>query len=426
MSTQTLPPPPALPPGATPRATPAGPTPAGARSTAGRHAVAPAFLRRRRPGSIGAIHIGQIFLIEAVVVGVVAALVSGPIAALAAAVAGAVLLTIVLARSRGRWWLERRMVRRRFGRRVRAAAGVPPGTDAGLTDLRRLAPALSILDVTVGGEPVGVAWDGAGWFAAAAVDDEVIAGALGTVPLEALADAILDAGQPGAVVQFVLRTVPVDGGINPSSPAAESYRTLLAQFGNVPAAREAWVAVRLDARALAEAGVGPDTDLTPAPVVVASLLRKVGKVLRRAGVPEQTLDAAALLEALARTCDLLPETRPEGARPREDWTVFHANRVAHRSFWVRGWPAVAQASAALGLLSSPPGAESTVALVLDPDDTSVDVTTLVRVSAPLDRLVGASRAFSRGARRAGTDLIPLDGDQGPAVYATAPTGGGAR
>jgi type VII secretion protein EccE len=387
--------------------------------------VAPAFLPRRRPGSLGAVHVGQIVLLEAVLVGVVAALVKGPLPALAAAVAGGTLLTVVLARSRGRWWLERRMVRRRYRRRVRLAAAVPPATDAGLTDLRRLAPALSIMDVQVGGETIGVAWDGAGWFAVAAVDDEVIAGALGTVPLDGLADALADAGQPGSVAQFVVRTVPVDAG-NPASPAAESYRALLAQFGPVPAAREAWIAVRLDARALAEAGVSPDTDLTPAPVVVAGLLRKLAKVLGRAGVPHQFLGADALLEALARTCDLLPDDRPDGFRPREDWTVHHANRLAHRSFWVRGWPAVGQAANALGLLAMPPGAESTVALILDPVDAAVDLTALVRVSAPLDRLVGASRTFSRGARRAGTDLVPLDGDQGPAVYATAPTGGGAR
>ncbi|WP_206443012.1 type VII secretion protein EccE, partial [Candidatus Protofrankia californiensis] len=151
----------------------------------------------------------------------------------------------------------------------------------------------------------------------------------GRLPLEVLATALADTHQPGVVLQVVRHTVPVPGlDTHPASPADRSYRQLLAGFGGAPVPLDAvtWITVRLDTRALAEAGADLDTDQDAAPTVVAALLRGAVKSLRRAGFPCQVLDTAGLVDALARSCDLdltargahLPRagrSGPPGTRP---------------------------------------------------------------------------------------------------------------
>ncbi len=403
-------------------------------------AVAPAdppgaaiLIPRRRPGYLGPVSVTQLLLAEAVLVAVVATLTRDVVVAAGVAAAGALLLLLALGRRKGRWWLERQLMIRSYRRR-RDATGTPAGDDPRLTALRRLAPGLRVENVTVADDArVGVARDDAGWYAVAALhpkpptrDDP------GGVPLDLLAAALAEAGQPGAVLQLVVQTVPAPSpDTHPSSPAGQSYRQLLARFGGapVPAAQDTWVAVRLDARTLAEALAGADADLDPAPAVVAALVRRIAKSLRHVGIGHRLLDADALLGVLVRSCDLEPRSRGEQVtQPREEWTQWHSSRLAHRSFWVRGWPPVAAAGGTLTWLSTAQAGMTSVALVLAPEDDPqlVDLLGLVRVAAPAGELTAVCDALTRGAREAGGDLFPLDGEQAPAVYASAPTGGGAR
>jgi type VII secretion protein EccE len=219
--------------------------------------------------------------------------------------------------------------------------------------------------------------------------------------------------------------------MHPSSAAGQSYRQLLARFGTVPvpADRTIWVAVRLDARTLAEAVADGGADLDAAPAVVAALVRRVAKSLRRVGVTHRLLDADELLDVLLRSCDLAPTTQSaEPVQPREDWSEWHSSRLVHRSFWIRDWPPVDQAGALLDWLSTAPSAMTSLALILSLDDDSgmFDLRGLVRVAAPAGDLDQVCQAIKRGAQQAKAGLFPLDGEQGPAVYASAPTGGGAR
>jgi hypothetical protein len=75
-----------------------------------------------------------------------------------------------------------------------------------------------------------------------------------------------------------------------------------------------------------------------------------------------------------------------------------------------------------------PAAMTSVSIILAPDygDPAVDLKALVRIAAPPEHLDEACRTVVRGVRRAKADLFRLDGEQAPAVYASAPTGGGAR
>jgi hypothetical protein len=70
-----------------------------------------------------------------------------------------------------------------------------------------------------------------------------------------------------------------------------------------------------------------------------------------------------------------------------------------------------------------------VALVLGSSQSSagdVPVRAFIRLATRPDAdLRALDRVLVEGVRRAGAELQPLDGEHGPAVYATAPTGGGA-
>jgi type VII secretion protein EccE len=393
------------------------------------------LLPRRRPGHLGPVHVTQLLLTEAVVVAVLASLTSEIIVVIAGVVVAAVLLLLVtLGRRQGRWWLERRLMVRRYRRRRASASATPFGDDLRLGALRRLAPELVVENVSVAdGAHVGVARDDAGWYAVAAVTPNApMRDDPDALPLDALAAALAEADQPGAVLQVVTQTVPAPSiEMHPSSAAGQSYRQLLSRFGTVPvpADRTTWIAVRLDARSLAEAVTDDGADVDAAPAVVAALVRRVAKSLRRVGISHRLLDADELLGVLLRSCDLEPTAQSaEPVQPREGWSEWHSARLAHRSFWIRDWPPVGQAAALLDWLSTAPSAMTSVSLIMasDEDSRMVDLRGLVRVAAPERELDQVCQAIVRGAQQARAGLFPLDGEQGPAVYASAPTGGGAR
>lgn len=392
---------------------------------------AEAVLRpKRRPGHLGAMHVLQLLAVEAAIVAVLASL-SGGVGVVAGASVGAVLLLILaLARHRGRWWLERRIIARDHRRRRRNPGGATG--DRRLDALRVLAPGLSVEDVkTTTGSRVGVARDAAGWFAVAEVAKAPGDGPT-EVPVDTLAETLIDVDQPGAVLQVVVQTVPAPSvDTHPSSPAGYSYRHLIGSFGGlqIPADQTTWIAVRLDARLLAEA-MGQDwAGLNEVPALTAALARRVARSLNRHRLGFRLLDAEALVHALARSCDLeQPADVTEPVRPREEWTQWHSARLTHRTYWLRSWPEVDRIGALLRGLSSVPAAMSTIALILVPEPRTglLDMRGLVRVAAPPADLTQVTQLATTGARQAGADLFPVEGEQGPAVYASAPTGGGAR
>jgi type VII secretion protein EccE len=388
----------------------------------------PVLVRRRRPGYLGPIHILQLLIVELAIFGAFAAFAFGALAGLAAALVALGLVGLTLARWRGRWLVERRVMAWRFRRRQRLVRAAGPPTEA-LSVLRRLSPELSVENVPMpGGVPVGVARDDAGWFAAAAITPSLVGGEAGRVPLDLIAASIAESDQAGAVVQVVVQTVPAVTQAAPNS-AEQSYRELVTSLGTGPlmADRATWVVIRIDARGLAEAIGDHNADISSAPTVVASLLRRLVTSLRQVGVSPRMLDADGLLTALLSSCD--PE--PAGAAalvPRERWTQWQATNLSHRTFWIRTWPDLRHTSAMFDALFAVPAAATTVSLILDPEPRSglVELTGLVRVSASPRELDRTAKTLVRAARKAKADLFPLDGEQAPATYASAPTGGGVR
>jgi ESX secretion system protein EccE len=389
---------------------------------------------RRDPGHLGPVHVMQLLVVEAALVAVVAAV--GHNVAIVAAVAGLALavLVVALARRQGRWWLERRLIAHRYRQRRSARTAGGP-LDPRLAALRALSPGLAVEDLAAAdGAQVGVARDDAGWYAVAMVtphapmrDDPT-----GGLPLDLLVATLVETGQPGATLQVVTHTVPPGLAVDPGSPAGQSYRQLASQFTGVPLPvvdRAVWIAVRLDAQALAEAGADDMAEVEQAPQLVAALVRQVTKALRRVGVPYQVLGAEGLIAALARSCDLEPD--PETGQPagcREDWAGWSSAQLVHRTFWVRDWPPLPAAGALLAALAGTQASLTSVALILVPDgaDEPVGVRCLARVAAPAPMIGQVARALVRAAEQAGGKLFALDGEQGPGAYASAPTGGGPQ
>ena len=419
---------------APPGPAPAGPAPAGPAPAAG--AIAPAaepvdVRPVRRAGHLGALSVGQIVIAEIAVLLAGAEAARGPLPGLIAGVAAAAIIVILFARRRHRWWLEDRLIAWRHRRRRRAAADT--GVPATLAALQAVAPGLSVRDVPApDGARVGVARDAMGWYSVVALTSTApVHREAAPIPLDALVGVLAATDQPGVLLQLAIHTVPAPRlDVHPSSPAGMSYRQLVRTLSPVPvpAHRESSVSVRVDAHRLAEALLNHNADPEAAAALVASLGRKVATSLRRLGIPCRVLNTDELVAMLARSCDVEPGVTAGGAEVREEWTRWHSARLVHRTFWLKTWPSSAAAiSALLNSAATIPAAQTSVALILDPSgEDDVAVRALIRLAAPPDNDFAALEGTLReGVKRIGGELQPLDGEQGPAVYATAPTGGGA-
>ncbi|WP_432986002.1 type VII secretion protein EccE [Dactylosporangium sp. CA-233914] len=389
---------------------------------------------RRRPGYIGGVHIGRLVLVEAVVLVIAAMLPHGPLIAGITAFAGIVVLLAALLRSRGRWWLERRSMTREHNRRRRAGPDPAPEPDRRLVMLRTLAPGLVVREVpgaTADAPHIGVGCDAAGWYAAAVLGTETSmrGDADPGVPLDLLARVLDDAEHPGAVVQLTTVSVPAPWQqVDNAQFAARSYRELqqLQSAPPLPAERTTWVAVRLEARSRAEAGMAGSYDAEHAPALVGSLIRKVGRLLRDAGIEHRVLTGDELTAALARACEFDPDAPGESWRPSEDWTVWRSGELSHNAFWLKTWPSLPETTALLEHLISLPSSSSASSLTVTRDGAGLALRCLVRVAAPPAALEPSTQAVQDAARAAHAELVRLDGEHGPAVYACAPTGGGAK
>ncbi|MBB2941766.1 type VII secretion protein EccE [Actinoplanes lutulentus] len=374
-----------------------------------------------RRGHLGSLSLSQILIAEGALLAVIAAATQGVIPALVTAVLAAGLLAAAFARRQNRWWLEHHALTR--DHRRRRAARRQAGEGPILAALRTIAPGLTITDIAGRNphEETGIARDEAGWFGVVALDPQA------AVPLEALVSTMTATGQPGVILELVTHTVPAPStDLPPASPAGASYRQLLGS-APIPSHRESSISVRLDAKALAESVLDHTADLNSAAALTAALTRKTATALRRLGIPGRVLDAEELLELLARSCDVEPASLADGPGVDEGWTHWRSGRLVHRTYWLETWPnSVTEIGPLFAWAATAPAAQTTVALILDPKGDDVAVRAFIRLATRPDTDLDAlDRVLLEGVRRAGGELRPLDGEQGPATYATAPTGGGA-
>ncbi|MFC7533448.1 type VII secretion protein EccE [Actinoplanes sp. GCM10030250] len=387
-----------------------------------------------RRGHLGSWSLAQILAAEASVLAVIAGLTQGLLPTVIAAAFAAVLLLVFFSRRQDRWWLEHRRIARALHRRRAARLE----SDAGplLAALRTIAPGLTVRDIpaphngtTVAGaardgtgvarDGTGVARDEAGWFSVVALDP-----ATGPLPLDALAGLLNSTDQPGVVLALVTHTIPAPSpDVHPDSPAGSSYRQLVQAVSPapVPAHRETSISVRVDARLLAEALLDHTADPESAAALAAGLGRKLVTNLRRLGLTARTLNAGEIVASLSRSCDVAPGTDVD-----ESWTHWRSARLTHRTYWLRTWPAqVAEISSLFAWAATAPVALTSTALILSANGQDITVRALLRLATrPEADLQALDRMLLEGALQMATELQPLDGEHGPATYATAPTGGG--
>ncbi len=379
---------------------------------------------RRTPGRVGAVGIGQILLVELALV-LVLVVTDHPVWMVAAAGAVTVIVVVlVFGRVRGRWLSERFMLRWRLNRR-RERRPVRD-RDRRLEVLNALAPGLQVTDVTAAGEKqIGIGRDGSGWFGAlAVVATESLRGDVQLMlPMAELAQVAVESEVSGAVIQVVTHTVPAPSlDIDPRRPGSSSYQGIAVTGAEiVPADQVTWVSVRLDATAAAEV-VSAGADPVEVPQLLNTLLGRAGKVMKRAGLGYRMLDADGLLDALIRSCAL----DREGTRAAEQWSHWEFGGYQHACFWVQDWPEVGVTNTLMQKLSASRSAFTSVALIMEPDREDIDLRCLVRVVAPGEQLAAVCAEVGRVATGAGAKLFRLDGEHAPAVYASAPSGGGGR
>ncbi|MDG4821985.1 type VII secretion protein EccE [Asanoa sp. WMMD1127] len=351
----------------------------------------------------------------AIVAIALAAFSRSPIGLGVAAAAAVLVAGFVYARRDGRWWMDGLLARRRWRRRRGAGAALQNHSINGYDDR---------------GTSVGIGCDEGGWFAAVAIAPPLgVSGARGVpVPVSKLAELLDDPSLPLSGVQVVSWAAPAPHHLLPSQvPSVASYQQLatdLLASGPAPVDQRDWVAVRLDVADAAVAAHRRGGGVEGVHRAVAAALGRVSKALNSAGVVTEILGPQQLAAAV-RLCAGVDGRRRDDSAPAEDWTTFYASGLHHLAFEVQGLP---PREAPLSSLLRAPAAQMVLSVEMRPrserGQAAVLTRTVVRMAAPAPRLPEVARTLAGHAGQLGLKLRRLDGWQGPAAYASAPTGGG--
>lgn len=388
------------------------------------HAAVPRRERHRRAGITLAT---RLLLAEAAVFVGVASVGRAPWVAIIAAAVIVPMLVLVFGRSRGSWWIDTLVLRRRLRRR----AGRPAAADPRLAALGSLASDVSIRTVVDRGRSIGIAQDDAGWFAGVALLPPAGVRGDATAPLRLgpLLAAVSDAEGSVSSAQLVVHTVPARSVMD-DQPAAYSYASLGAGLpGLPPVERTSWITVRVDPPAAADL-VARHADVDALHRTLAAAAHRIGRAAGRAGLSYQVLDEAGLVTALLRSCGA--DTAPEdgtAATSGEGWGSWLTAGLAHACFWVRELPPTDRLGPLIDALTHTPATLTSVSLSVQPvpaDRSELSLRLLVRVAAEPATLPRTCQALTTVAARLGATLTRLDGEHEPATYATAPTGGLTR
>lgn len=354
------------------------------------------FKPRREPGRLGVVSVVRLLALEVVLGAVFFVVLQQLWAMLLGGTLGLLAVVAMFGRSNGRWWSESLGLWLRY--KMRAGRAGSQAADPRIAALCELAPELVVEDIedSADGE-LGMGSDGAGWFAVleiAMADDAPMP----PVPLAALAAIADEAEQAGVVIQVV------------------SHRT---------AARDnaMWVAVRLDATAVAQSVIDQPGSQVDVPVVLAELTHRVERLLHKHDLRARPLRADELTDALVRSCDLLPN---QLTQVREDWDCWHSTRLAHGCYWLRTWPDPERNARLFATLMELPAALISISFLIEPSFHGTTLRCLVRLATARDHYQAMCANAERIVGWTGAQLTRLDGQHAPAVYASAPSGGGAR
>ncbi len=386
--------------------------------------------RRAPHGRPGIAPATQIVLAEAALFGVVAVIGRPAWALLVVAAVALAVLVLVLGRSGGHWWVD--LVTLRWSYRRRRLSRRPDSGEPRLAALGALAPGLTVTTVEHHGRSIGIAHDDAGWFAGIALPP--MAGVRGdarpALRLGTLLPRLADSAASLSAVQIVIHTVPALGrGLSEDGqPATASYAALAAGLPGLPAVeRTSWIVVRIDPQTAADILTGR-ADLDALHRTLSTAVTRIGRTAERAGLSHQILDGGGLLTAILRSwgTDPTAPSDPTATVAREQWNSCQVGGLAHACFWVRDLPATANLGLLIDACAGTPAALTSVSLGTEPvpgDQDELRLRLLVRVAVEPAALSRTCQILTATAGNHGARLTRLDGEQGPAIYATAPTGG---
>ena len=344
------------------------------------------------------------------------------------AVVAILILVPVFARSGGVWLYQALPRRHRLKARQRQL-GLSP------EPLHGLAPDLGIVGITERDTDIGIGHDEGGWFAALAMGG--VDGVTEAVPLDRLARLFTESGVPVSAIQVVGHTVPIGMAGHDGSAAAASYQELL---GGMPAVvhHTSWLAVRMNTEDAMDAAADRGGEVEGVHKALAVTVSRVGKLLRNAGVQNRVLDAEGLRDTLRESIGLATDAPSGQQRTNESWDRWQGDSLHHVAYRISRWPTSETTLPQLiDLLAAVPAVFTSVSVTLRPGSVDtrdidgrstgrrVQVDCLIRIATDSLTFDAGQQRLQDAAAALGARLTRLDGEQGPAVYATAPTGGGA-
>ena len=380
---------------------------------------------------VGVFAVAQLVVLEVVAAAVLAAFRLPRPWFIAAAAAAFVVLALTFGRSGGRWWYAGVTVWQRLRRRRRAdhrlAAAAAAGSAVSTLDgAAEFGPRPRLATIAERGGNLGVAFDGAGWYAATAVDAAVSPEAA----FEVAAGVLAHSGTPVSSIQMLTHTVPAPStGLDADVPCADSYRELLDGFQTV-AHRESWCVARLDVRDAAPVAAGRGGGEQGVHRALTSTVDRLTKSAEGMGVRLRPLGEAELGRALRQSIGGETVAAAVADEVVEHWDAWRMGTLSQVTYALDGrlgeprlvgrlWTAVTELHADFATVSV-----SMRRLNEKRDDHRVVVKCLVRLAGDEEQieeicaqLVGLARTYRVRLRR-------CDGEQGPAVYASALTGGG--
>lgn len=393
-------------------------------------------VRRRRPWTIGGVHVLQLVLWEAAVAAVLAVHRQPPAVLVPVAAVAVLLVLLTAVRRRGRWlhqwlglWLRYRVRRRSVPLGAPGAGSVEVAT----TLLDALSRGSHLGRVLVDDAEVGTIVHTTGLSVLVETSpeggDPTTEATRTLPPLTALLPPAEDTG-PDMAVQLLVQTVPAPAWVGAGDPAALSYRQLTG--GTAPARRRCWVALQVLR--------SPDDEGTAdleAPLVNG--LRRLRRQLGRAGLRTQLLGPEDLAGALIGVAGLEagPQGRPRGADPvlagaavTETWTTWGAGSASHTTFRLLDWPSLDAPAGQelvdrLGTSAAVPTTVSVAARRVSPDQ--VELATSLRVVLPVPEALDDVTARITGmAAECGARVERLDGRQAAGMAAAVAFGGFLR
>lgn len=409
-------------------------TPTSARGTAAvRMEVAdePVAFSARRAGRLGPFTLVHLIGLEVAAGAVLGTVFYEPPVQISGAAGALLILLFIFWPSSGRWLYQTIPLRRRLSARQRA------DIEGSHEVLHELAPDLGITGIEDRDTDIGVGHDNGGWFAVLELGGPE--GTTEPVPFQRLARLFEESAVPVSAIQILGHTVPVGVAGYDGSPAATSYQELLA---GTPAVVHytGWLAVRLSARDALDASTERGGELVGVHKALAVTVSRVGKLLRNTGLQNRVLDADGLREALLQSLGLTVQSAGhDGRRAMEVWNHWYADGLQHVTYRVTRWPTDPQTLPhVLDSLAGVPAAFTAVSTVLTPGPSAgistdgmstarqMAVEAHVRVAGDAQTAVAGRERLEALADQWGARLERLDGEQGPAAYASAPTGGGPR